>query len=150
MEIYDLKFPSNKAMTNFDLLKCAHDFKIPNFRGVYMLNEIPSQPRRCETAVVNLGTELGTHWVFYFKDNSRRIYFDSFATLTPIELQHYLKTKNEYNQGVIQRNSKIVQRIHTHCCGQLCLFVLHALTRKHMSYQEVLDLLDHGFASRYW
>ena len=90
--------------------------------------------------IVNLNTtaEKGSHWVCYFKDKKRRIYFDSFGQITPVEIQKYLKTKAEYNSSkqVIQRNTDIVQRVNTHVCGHLCLFVLTSLTCEHLSYQD--------------
>ena len=57
-----------------------------------------------------------------------RIYFDSFDQITPMEMQKYLKTSDEYKhkRAVIQRNSDIVQRSNTHVCGHLCLVVLTA------------------------
>ena len=63
----------------------------------------------------------------------RRIYFDSFGQMTLAEIQKYFKYKKEYETGkvVIQRNTDIVQHVNTHVCGNLCLFVLTSLTRKH-------------------
>ena len=78
---------------------------------------------------------------------SRRIYFDSFGQMTLTEIQKYLKTKKEYETGkaVIQRITDIVQHVNTHVCEHLCLFVLTSLTRKHQSYQDVLNQLNDGY-----
>ena len=75
------------------------------------------------------------------------IYFDSFGQVTPMEIQKYLKTKEEYEmeKPMIQRNTDIVQHINTHVCGHLCLFVLTSLTREHRSFQDVLNELNGGY-----
>ena len=70
-----------------------------------------------------------------------RIYFDSYGQITPIEIQNYLKTSKEKGVRVIERNTDIVQAINTHICGQLCLFVLKALSSG-WSFQQVLNQLD--------
>ena len=82
----------------------------------------------------------------------RRIYFDSFGQTIPVEIQKYLKTKMEYETGkaVIQQNMDIVQHVNTHVCGHLCLFVLTSLTRKHQSYQDVLNQLNDGYTQGDW
>ena len=63
-----------------------------------------------------------------------------------------MKTKGEYNSSkqVIQRNTDIVQRVNTHVCGHLCLFVLASLTREHLSFQDVLNKLNDGYTQGDW
>ena len=154
MKVYGLDIPDDKGLTNFDLCEYAKKLKIEHFCGVFMRNSLPEFARHKECGVVNLNTtaEKGSHWVCYFKDKKRRIYFDSFGQITPIEIQKYLKTKGEYNSSeqVIQRNTDIVQHINTHVCGHLCLFVLTALTREHLSYQDVLNKLSDGYTQGDW
>ena len=81
-----------------------------------------------------------------------RIYFDSFGQVTLDEIQKHLKTEKEYKMGkeVIQRNTDIVQRVNTHVCGHLCLFVLTALSREHLTFQEVLNKLNDGYTRGDW
>ena len=154
MKVYGLDIPDDKGLTNFDLCEYAKKLKIEHFRGVFMRDSLPEFARHKECGVVNLNTtaEQGSHWVCYFKDKKRRIYFDSFGQITPIEVQKYLKTKDEYNSSepVIQRNTDIVQRVNTHVCGHLCLFVLTSLTREHLSYQDVLNKLNDGYTQGDW
>ena len=142
---------SSSALTNLDILRYADRVKLANFRGVYMRDTLP---RKCtphnECGVVNLNTsqQPGSHWVCYFKDDDRlqqhqrRIYFDSYGQITPIEIQKYLKTKAEFeeNSSVIQRNTDIVQGTNTSECGHLCLIVLTALS-KGVSFQQVINTL---------
>ena len=43
MKVYELVIPSNKALTNVDILKYVEILKIPNFRGVFMRDELPKK-----------------------------------------------------------------------------------------------------------
>ena len=133
------------ALTNLDILRYVDQENIPNFRGVFMRDTLPrSGPNQTECGVVNLNTshEPGSHWVCYFKDGEKRVYFDSFGQITPIEIQKYLKTSQEIkkNAMVIQRNTDIVQAINSSNCGQLCLAVLKALTSG-VSFQQIINTL---------
>ena len=155
MKVYGLNIPEDKGLTNFDLNEFAKRLGIGDFRGVFMRDTLPKKPHQRECGIVNFNTshEPGSHWVCYFKDGMcQRIYFDSFGQVTPIEIQKYLKTKKEFEQGkaVIQRNTDIVQHPNTHVCGHLCLFVLRSLTREHRSYQEVINELNDGYSQDDW
>ena len=154
MKVYGLEISSSKGLTNFDLMKFAKELKIEDFRGVFMRDSLPKQVNTRECGIVNFNTskEPGTHWVCYFKDGNTRIYFNSFGQITLEEIQKYLKTKREYEseKGVIQRNTDIVQRINTHVCGHLCLFVLTSLTRKHLNFQTTLNFLIDGYTQGDW
>ena len=154
MLVYGQNIAHDRGLTNFELLEYARKLKIKGFRGVFMRDTLPSQPFTKECGIMNFNTskQAGSHWVCYAKNEHERIYFDSYAQVTPIELQTYLKTQTEKNlkQQVIQRNTDIVQRINTHICGHLCLFVLTSLTREQLSYQEVLDVLNDGYTRGDW
>ena len=158
MKVYGLNIPDQKGLTNSDLVRYARELEIENFRGVFMRDTLPKHgPHYRECGVMNLNTsrEPGSHWVCYFKDGggmNQRIYFDSFGQVTPVEIQKYLKTKNEYETqaAVIQRNTDIVQHVNTHVCGHLCLFVLTSLTREQLTFQEVLNRLNDGYTRGDW
>lgn len=140
------------ALTNFDIIRYAADLKIPHFRGVFMRDTLPKKARKVECGIVNLNTsdQKGSHWVCYYKNDLQRIYFDSYGQITPTEIQNYLKKNNENGIAVIQRNTDIVQHFNTHVCGHLCLFVLTALTREHLSFQTVLNILNDGYSQGDW
>ena len=154
MKVYGVDISEETGLTNFELIHYAHVLKIEKFRGVFMRDSLPEKPFDIECAIVNLNTtsEKASHWVCYFKNGTTRIYFDSFGQITPFEIQKYLKTENEFSNdvNVIQRNTDIVQQINTHVCGHLCLLVLTALTNKHLSYQNVLNLLKDGYSQGNW
>ena len=154
MKVFELVIPSDRGLTNVDLVHYIEKLKVPHFRGVYMRDELPSHVETLECGIMNFNRsdQLGSHWVCYVKNHNTRIYFDSFGQITPLEVQKYLKTCEEfkYDRNVVQRNTDIVQRPNTHVCGHLCLVVLTALMREHLSYQRVLNLLNDGYTQNYW
>ena len=72
------------------------------------------------------------------------IYFDSYGQITPVEIQRYLKTGNEFARGkdVIQRNTYIVQAANTPVRCYLCLFGLKSLASGE-KFQTILDHMQH-------
>ena len=156
MKVFELVIPSDRGLTNFDLGHYINMLGVPYFRGVFMRDELPP-PRvgkslECGIMNFNRSDELGSHWVCYVKNHDSRIYFDSFGQITPLEMQKYLKTREEFkhNVPVILRNTDIVQRPNTHVCGHLCLVVLTALVREHLTYQQVLNGLSDGYTQGHW
>lgn len=109
----------NKALSNADLVEYAYCLKIPHFRGVYMIDNLPKAPWKNEAAIINLDktTGLGTHWVCYKIINNIVYYFDSFGNLPPPhELQVYFKKASK-----VFYNVNRVQEWNTDVCGHLCL-----------------------------
>lgn len=154
MKVYGLNIANDKGLTNIDILRYVRELGIDNFRGVFMRDTLPKVVYRKECGIVNFNTsdQVGSHWVCYYKNGMKRIYFDSFGQVTLDEIQKYLKTSKEYETGeeVIQRNTDIIQRVNTHVCGHLCLFVLTSLTREHLTFQEVLNRLNDGYTRGDW
>ena len=132
------------GLTNFDIIHLVKHLHIPNFKGVFMRDELPEQPDEKECGIVNFNksSEPGSHWVAYYKDGNERIYFDSFGCVAPIEIRKYLKTTKEFldSEPVIQRNTDIVQKFNTEVCGQLCIYVLDSLS-KGAKFQDIIDSL---------
>ena len=109
-----------------------------------MLDELPEVSKYKDSGIVNFNNshEPGSHWVAYFRDGSKKIYFDSFGQVIPTEIQKYLKTKDEYryNLPVIERNTDVVQEPNTVICGHLCLYVLDNLS-KGVNFQDIINTL---------
>lgn len=108
-------------LSNFDLIRLARSKKVPNFRGVFMIDESPSRPWTNERAIFNLdkSNSGGTHWICYKKKDKYVKFFDSRGVGPPSQLVRYLKGCR------ISSNRKQYQKVGTHNCGQLCL--LHLL-----------------------
>ena len=132
------------GLSNFDIQKIAKHLEIPNFKGVFTRDQLPKKIGNKETGIVNFNTskEPGSHWVAYFRDGSKKIYFDSFGQVIPTEIQKYLKTKDEYeyNLPVIERNTDVVQEPNTVIWGHLCLYILYNFS-KGANFQEIIDTL---------
>lgn len=107
------------------------EWKIKNFRGVFMKDELPPKPRQNECGVINLenSNERGSHWVCYFKKGDSAVYFDSYSDAKPpIELVRYLgKTKIQYNKNIEPSQNFTDPAI----CGHLSLYVLKRLSEGH-------------------
>ena len=147
MDVFGIYIPDH-ALSNFELYNYVRRLEIPDFRGVFMSNTLPSRPHNSECGIVNFGPSntIGTHWVCYWKKGQDRIYFDSYGQITPHEIQIYLKTKGEGRS--IKRNTDIVQSFNSNICGHLCLFVLKALS-KGWTFQKVLTTLN-GYSQDHW
>ena len=44
----------NKALTNLEILDAVRNFEIPRFRGVFLRDNLPVEPKRMECGVLNL------------------------------------------------------------------------------------------------
>ena len=143
MDLYGISIP-DKSLSNFDLIKYVKDLNIPNFRGVFMRDELPNKPWYHECGIVNFNTstEPGSHWIAYYKNGKNRIYFDSYGQVILDEISKYLKSDSEKinDEAVIARNTDIVQDFNTHICGHLCLYVLKSLSIG-QSYRDILNFL---------
>lgn len=112
-------------MTNYDLIRYAKQLNIPNFRNVYMRDNLPKKPYKYESAIINLDSSngSGTHWVGYKKEDNRVTYFDSFGNLPPCpELIKYFKIGNPNIE--IEYNYRRQQGFDSVICGHRCLSFL--------------------------
>ncbi len=97
-----------------------------------MRDQLPPHPVIPECGIVNLDDEgdnpvgnAGTHWVAYYIDSTKKIYFDSFGLEPPKEVEQYLK---HHDGRPILMQTQQLQATSDTICGQLCLFVLHHLS----------------------
>ena len=141
MNVYGLHIP-DKPLSNFEISDYVKKLNIPNFRGVFMRDELPKKPWTNECGIVNFNTSLepGSHWVAYYKNGQNRTAFDSYGQVILKELKDYLKTDKEKKAEVIQRNTDIVQKFNTQICGHLCLYVIKSLSMG-KTFREILNSL---------
>ncbi|KAJ8917923.1 hypothetical protein NQ315_002618 [Exocentrus adspersus] len=114
-----------RPLTDDNIKQCAALLGIPNFRDVFMRDNLPTGhgPMCKESAVVNLDSirGAGTHWVAYRKDGDLVCYYDSFGDLPPpLELVHYLQS-GPMPATEIKYNYSRQQDFNTVWCGHLCL-----------------------------
>ena len=122
-----------KALTNFEIMDAVKKLKIPNFRGVFMRDNLPTKPLKRECGILNLDdiSGRGTHWVCWYKTEKRSSYFDSFGIQPPKEVIDYLSCPIFYNTEKIQPDDDVI-------CGHLCLYVLRRLSRGD-NQQEIMN-----------
>ncbi|KAE9522108.1 hypothetical protein AGLY_017496 [Aphis glycines] len=93
---------------------------VPIFAGLTALGSLMSGGASVYNAIQNSkrkkGSGKGSHWVAFYKNKDKVVYFDKFGNLAPpIELQKYLKgNKIKYNYTNYQNKN-------TFNCGHLCL-----------------------------
>ena len=150
LKMFELDLDAHRPLSNNDLLEYVNRLKVPKFRGVFHIDELPKRINPVECGIVNLSPheQLGTHWVCYAKVHKTRMYFDSFGRKSSLEIQKYMKTAEEFRNDapVIERNTDIVQKVNTDICGHLCLFVLTSLMRERLSFEQVMDQLNFAFS----
>ena len=123
----------NIALSNFEMLDAAKKLNIPNFRGVFLRDELPKKPGWNECGILNLDDSngVGSHWVAFLKSGNEKIYFDSYGLPPPLELIKYLRRPVLYNSERIQPDNEVF-------CGHLCLYVTK-MVGDGMNFQEVIN-----------
>ena len=126
----------NKSLDSDDIDAAVKQLNIPSYIGWHCIDTLPKQPYRVECGILNLEKYLdgnGTHWVCWYKDNDKKIYFDSYGVDPPLELVKYLGP-------VIYCNTDVIQPLDTVVCGHLCLYVLKKLSDG-LDYLDILNSL---------
>jgi len=125
----------NEPLTNLEILDAVRKLKIPRFRGVFVRDNLPVEPKRMECGILNLDDTSGngTHWVAWYGDNGKNYYFDSYGIQRPNELKRYLRSPIFYNTEQIQPKQEVF-------CGHLCLYVLKQLSLGKQLQEIVNDL----------
>ena len=61
----------NKPLTNLEILDADRKLKIPRFRGVFLRDNLPLEPKRIECGILNLDDTSGngTHWMALYGNN---------------------------------------------------------------------------------
>ena len=123
----------NKPLNNFELEDAAKQLKIPNFRGVFLLDTLPKKPNKREYGIVNFDKSgrPGIHWVAWHKTGKTKIYFDSYGVQPPIEVINYLGKPIYYNTDQVHPAGEVFY-------GHLCLYVLKELSTGH-EFQNILN-----------
>lgn len=132
------KFSKIEPLSNFDILNWVEKLGIPNFKGVFMREEILSEkPSKFECFIYNIDSSKneGTHWVSAYIKNNKCVYFDSYGFDPTEELLTYLK-----DIKVRYRNTSKVQQPYEVICGHLCLYVLLSLSKNRSFYKIEREL----------
>ena len=52
MKVFELDIPSDRGLTNFDLISYIGKLGVPYFRGVFMRNELPDKKHLVECGIM--------------------------------------------------------------------------------------------------
>ena len=130
--VKNVKLPY-KPLSNFELEDAVKKLKIRCFKGVFLLDTLPTKPNKKECGIVNFDKSggSGTHWVAWYKNDKNKIYFDSYGVQPPTEVNKYLGKSIYYNTDQVQPRGEVF-------CGHLCLYVLKELNEGH-EFQSILN-----------
>ena len=115
----------HRPLTNLELTKAVNKLKIPNFRGIFMKDTLPSKIKKKESGIINLDVNQneGTHWTAYVKNNKNVLFFDSIGNLKPArEICRYFNSEGSVK---IKYNYERYQKPNTVYCGHFCLQFLY-------------------------
>ena len=111
-----------EGATNAELDALARDLKIPNYEPCRMKDELRGQTvAACECGIVNLQNtdQVGSHWVLYFNDSTRKLAYSSYGDPVPQELVDYLGHTPPIFTSDIQ-----IQAFSETSCGYYCIAIL--------------------------
>ena len=110
-------------LTNFDLEKLCHEYKVP-IHSVVMKNELPYQVKD-GSYIVNLQSSTqgdGTHWTSLIVEKKKALFFDPFGAEPSQEIVDFVKTRKGCRLGYSSRD---IQDLASHNCGYFCLALLN-------------------------
>ena len=121
-------------LSNFDLEKKAKYYRISDFRGVVMKDQLPTN-LMTGGWILNMMDEFkengelspGSHWIALYIDPN--YYFDSFGFPPPISVLNYCKKTKKRNAY----NSRSIQNINSSVCGLFSITFLVYMCRKNAS-----------------
>ena len=123
----------NKPLSQFDITDLIKEFKIPNFKGWYMRDDLSSSLLKNECGILNLDLSSGngTHWTTWVKNKKTCYYFDAFGLVPPKEFYKYMKCDIYHSTYKIQRLGDVI-------CGHLCVLVLYLMTVCGLNFSDSL------------
>lgn len=125
-------------MKLYKIQEVIDKLKIPNFRGIYLRNQLPEYPNNIECGIIHSHTtdedinSVG-HWTAYYKFNDKKFYFCPFGGEIYNEIKTYL------GLPILTHNFKIQEFSET-CCAEYCILFLFLMT-KGFSYEDVVLFL---------
>ena len=92
ISVEGLELP-NKPLSNIGLINAVRKLEIPEFRGVFVRDNLPVKGKRNECGILNLddASGRGNHRVVWYRKNYENYYFDSYGIQPPREIIEYLK-----------------------------------------------------------
>ena len=136
-------------LSNVDLSHLARRFKIPDFRGVFTKDTLPSQALK-GAYVINMEDDLdshghsnpGTHWVALFiSSDGNAAYSDSFGSPPPESVVHFGEHGKKHRRHLAY-TSKQLQNIQSDVCGWYAIYFLVFMSRRGETFRNMNDYTD--------
>jgi len=107
-------------LSNVELFTMSEHYRLP-LHDIYLRDQCPSKIKQ-GLYIYNLDDSkqdipYGTHWTCSIGDAKELIYFDSFGSPPPIEVDKFIKSKYK----TYGWNNWIVQNIKSDFCGFFCI-----------------------------
>ena len=123
----------NKTLSQFDITYLIKEFKIPNFKGCFMRDDLPSSLLKNECEILNLHVSSGngTDWTTWIKNKNICFYVNAFGLKPPIEFYKYMKCDVYHSTYQVQRLGDVI-------CGHLCVLVLFLMKVCGLNFSDSL------------
>jgi len=121
-------------LTNFDIDDYMKYFKIKNYHGCFIKNELPDL--NDGFYVINLNGQ--SHWTCLCKDGNEYLYYDSFGFPAPIEVENAIK--KDGGKSYTSSENQIQNLDHTSCGFYVIAFCKYLNNRKDKlkAYEEFI------------
>ena len=120
-------FKDIRPLSNFDIIDMCKKFKITNFRGCVMRDEINSleyskkyNSDECFKIKTDNSRSSGTHWTAVNVTDGMTFYFDSYGLEPTMEIKKYCNEPRFFSTFEIQKPNEVVR-------GHLCLYFLYGM-----------------------
>ena len=125
-------------MKLFEIENIIKQLQIPNFRGIFLRDQLPTKPNSTECGIIHSHTSKEDidsvgHWSAYYKKNDKKYYFCPFGGDPYDELKQYL------GLPILVHNFKI-QEFDEACCAEYSITFL-LFMNKRLSYEDVVLFL---------
>ena len=125
-------------MKLFEIEEVIKQLQIPNFRGIFLRDQLPNTPNEIESGIIHSHTskediESIGHCTAYYKDNNKKYYFCPFGGYPYNELKEYL------GLPILTYTFKIQEFSET-CCAEYSIIFLLFMS-KGFKYEDVVLFL---------
>lgn len=128
-------------LSNYELFDIAEYYRLP-LNNIYLRDQCPRKIKE-GLYIYNLDDSkqdipYGTHWTCSIGDDKELVYFDSFGTPPPIEIDKFIKSK--YKQ--YGWNNWIIQNIKSEFCGFFCIALFLYVQNQRLKFKSLMDCVN--------
>ncbi len=128
-------------LSNLELFEMAEHYRLP-LNDIYLRDQCPRKIKQ-GLYIYNLDDSkqdipYGTHWTCSMGDDDELVYFDSFGSPPPVEVDKFIKSKYR-NYGW---NNWIVQIIRSDFCGFFCIGLFLFVKQSRAKYKSLTECVN--------